>query len=136
MAKSKLPNSFPDFVQRRRAYVDLAESIRGIKLSPYEDSTVMARTILDAASEEENAAFITRPHIAIVLREGGSVKIERKGSSVACKVEMPQLQLRASTLIDFGSCSVDDPDGSIYAAASESNQYVTSLFNEFGKKNG
>lgn len=137
MDKTKSQNTSLNFYDRRRLYFELMQSIKNVKLEPYEDATIMARTILDAASEEDNAIAITKPHIAIVLREGGRVTLTKSGNESVCTVEMMG-RLKESgrytkTFVGSGRSSVSDPDGSTYSAGKAALGYVTALFDEFAK---
>lgn len=118
---------------RKREFEALMSQIRCVRLIDYEDSIVLARTILDAADEEDLGHIASRPHILIALTRNGSVEVERKGQDTVCFVTVSKYPGRQQ-IVDEGSCKVHDPSGAIYEAAAAGISYVVGLYDEFYKR--
>jgi hypothetical protein len=131
MAQRTLKNSLDKTDPRFRDYKSLSAFADDVKLMPYETTTVLARSILDAASEEENASLCARPHVAIPVSRGGVVFVQRVGEETFCHVTKVK-DKRYKKTIEYGSCSIYDPDGKIYESAKSAVDYVTSIFQQYG----
>jgi hypothetical protein len=106
--------------------------IKGVRLNDYEDGIVMARTILDAAQDEEIGHITARPHILMTLSREGFVEVTREGDSTKCFVKIRKI-VKDRAVVDNGSCEVYDPSGVIFEAAKSAVTHVKSLHEEYGR---
>lgn len=117
---------------RRREYNYFNERSRDTNLVPYEDATVIARTILDAASDEEFGSVSARLHIFILMSKRGTLSIKRERGRTICCTKTWKIA-SGKRCSEEGEESIEDSLGEVYEAAISAHEYVKALIREFGK---
>lgn len=119
-------------VRNRREYHAMESRAKEIRPAEYEDAMVVARTILDAASDEEIGHVSARLHIFLLLYRGGSVCVKRSKNKTICTVSLSK-KTSKGLAPDVQSCEIQDPTGEIYSAVNSASGYVSVLIKEFKK---
>lgn len=119
-------------VRNRREYQAMESRAKDIRPADYEDAMVIARTVLDAASDEEIGHINARLHIFLLLYRGGSVSVKRNKNKTICTVNLTK-KTSKGIISDVQSCEIQDSTGEIYSAVNSASGYVSALIKEFKK---
>jgi hypothetical protein len=119
----------PMSYSRKREYDALSLQFKKMPLADYEDATVFARTILDSASDEDVGHISSRPHIFMVISRGGRVQITKEDNRAKCTVHLRR-SYKQRWKITSGTCDFYDPNGVIYAAATDAVQHISKMIED------
>lgn len=134
MAKKTSKNLLDKIDARFCEYLHFKKSVAAIRLLPYETPEVFARSILDAASEDESPDIRARIHVALPVARGGSVQVHRHKGQTICFVICRRLgRIIGNEEYISGRSSIPDPTGRIYESARKASDYITELFQDFSK---